>query len=408
MTSSNVSANVSETLIWETVGSTRTLSGYKENSITKSIRSTAIVSNKFVITLADFTPTISSSGRPSNNLNWDDIATGFSVSVVNPTDFASQYISSVKSITATSGSISNLSNFVAGAYSATPSGGINWSRQFTSNATSYLRPISTTIVGGSVSADLKFNYFSSGSESEYTSQVATLTINWATPSVTVSLSTLSGQTFLTTYASANYTVSTTGMTNSSNYTHNCVATGGTLSTSTGSGVMTFTNAVHKDNISATRSISNTTTLSRPIGVTGTVYTAQINSTNALSAANFTYPTIWLWTGSTATKPTRTDIVSGTTFQGAVNQLGSQAKTFDGMVNNSATVPRAFWFIVRSSTSQPTTFKTGASASLLSDVVPNTGSTVGLGPDSLPSGYVLESYSLYGLTLQPGNTYVSIS
>ena len=64
-------------------------------------------------------------------------------------------------------------------------------------------------------------------------------------------------------------------------------------------------------------------------------------------------------------------------------------------------------MVRSAASQPTTFQTGASSSLLSDVGVTT-STLNLEPDSPPSGYSAEQYNLYGITLQPGNTYVSIS
>jgi hypothetical protein len=406
--SGNATANVSETLVWTTNSSTRVLTGYKEGSVVKTIRSAEFLNNKFTITLAEFTPTISASALPSNNLNWDISAGGFSVTANNPSDFDSQYISSVKSITATSGSISNLSTFVAAAYSATPAGGVNWTRQFTIDASSYIRPQSTTVNGGTVSADVVFNYNNGSSEVEFTAQKATFTVNWATPTTSVSLSALSGQTFLSTYTSTSYTVSVTGITNSSNYVHNCVATGGTLSSATGSGTMTFTDPVHKDNAGVSRSITNTTTLTRPANVTGTSYSVQATANSALSGATFTYPTVWLWTNSTATKPTRSDIVSGTAFSGSATQLGNQAKTFSGVVNNSAAVPRAFWFAVRASTAQPSTFKTGASSSLLSDVVPNTGSTVGLAPDSIPSGYTPESYNLYGITLQPGNTYVSIA
>ena len=77
------------------------------------------------------------------------------------------------------------------------------------------------------------------------------------------------------------------------------------------------------------------------------------------------------------------------------------------MNNPNATPRAFWFMVRSAASQPTTFQTGASSSLLSDVGVTTG-TVDLEPDTPPTGYSAETYNLYGITLQPGNTYVSIS
>jgi len=78
------------------------------------------------------------------------------------------------------------------------------------------------------------------------------------------------------------------------------------------------------------------------------------------------------------------------------------------VNNSDSNPRAFWFAVRNSVIQPTTFKTGASAGLLSDVSTTDGGTIGLIQTTAPSGFVAESYHLYGFTLQPGTTYVEIS
>ena len=64
-------------------------------------------------------------------------------------------------------------------------------------------------------------------------------------------------------------------------------------------------------------------------------------------------------------------------------------------------------MVRSAANQPSTFQTGASSSLLSDVG-TTNTTLDLEPDSPPAGYSAETYNLYGIVLQPGNTYVSIS
>jgi hypothetical protein len=78
-----------------------------------------------------------------------------------------------------------------------------------------------------------------------------------------------------------------------------------------------------------------------------------------------------------------------------------------MINNTVSVPRVFWFGVRASAVQPTSFQTGVNASLLNDVT-RTAATVLLFPDITPSGYNSELYNLYGLILQPGNTYVSIS
>ena len=107
------------------------------------------------------------------------------------------------------------------------------------------------------------------------------------------------------------------------------------------------------------------------------------------------------------RQTRGDVVNNDQFESAVTELSHQTKTFSQTVNNSDSVPKCFWFMVRSAASQPTTFQTGASSSLLSDVSTTTG-TLDLEPDSPPGGYTAETYNLYGIILQPGNTFVSIS
>jgi hypothetical protein len=45
--------------------------------------------------------------------------------------------------------------------------------------------------------------------------------------------------------------------------------------------------------------------------------------------------------------------------------------------------------------------------LLSDVAVTTGNSVNLEPDSPPAGYSAVTYTLYGITLQAGSTYLSI-
>jgi hypothetical protein len=115
----------------------------------------------------------------------------------------------------------------------------------------------------------------------------------------------------------------------------------------------------------------------------------------------------VFTASTSNVPTRATYVTGTTFQAGVTTLGDQVKTLSGSINNPSASPQALWFAVKSSASQPTVFQTGASISLLSDTTV-TSNTVSLEPDSPLSGYTAVSYNLYGITLQSGNTYVSIS
>jgi hypothetical protein len=396
-----------ETLVFTTSGTYRTLTGVYEDGVTKTVRSADFNNNTLRITLATFTPTISATGLASNSLSWDVPATGFTVTVDNPVDFTSEYVSAVDSIAATTGTITSLASFTAAAKSATPAGGVDWTQSFTTNGSSYLRPTSSTIAGGSVAAQVQFLYYNGSSTATYTTSNASISMSWATPTMGLSLGSLTGQTFLGSYSSTSYTTSVTGMSSSSNYNHSISATGGTASSATGSGTFTFTAPVHKDNTATARTVTNTTTFTRPVGVTGTQYTATLNSTTANPSASFTYPSFWLFTSSTSSAPTRADIIDGFGFDGVVTVLGDQVKALAGSIINSAAGPQALWLGVRTSASQPTTFKTGASASLLSDVSVTTGNTVNLEPDSPLSGYSPVSYTLYGITLQSGSTYVSI-
>ena len=243
-----------------------------------------------------------------------------------------------------------------------------------------------------------------------------MSLSWATASHSLSKSNVSGKTFLKTYTSTSYNTSVNNINSSSNTSHALTASGGSLSTTSGSGsvsgTFTFTSPIHKDNTSDTRTVSNTTTFTRPINVTGTSYTVDQSTTTSNVSASFSYPSFWTWTTAVGSPPAIADIINdsqSTGFESAVNQLGDQTKNFSVQsVNNSDSNPRAFWFAVRNSASQPTTFKTGASAGLLSDVSTTDGGTISLIPDSAPAGLTSESYHIYGFTLQPGTTYVEIS
>jgi len=392
-------------LVFTTSGSNRNVTGFKESGVTYPVRSTAFVGGALQFTLASFTPGLSASITPSTSLNWDVPATGFSVSVTNPSDFTSQYISNVYSITASTGSVSTLGTFTAGSPSPTPAGGVSWNQSFTLGS-GYIYSTSTTIVGGSASGTISFVANNNGTSSQYTPTNASFSVNWATPSISISTTALSGSTFLNSYASTSYNISVSGITTASNYSHAVTGTNGTVTNASGSGTLNFTNNIHKDNTGTARTASVTTTFTRPSTVTGSSYTATLSGSSSVSAS-FTYPSVWLFTSSASNPPARANIVSGTGFQGTVNILGNQQKTFAGSVTNSQGTPQEFWLAVRASASQPTTFQTGASAALLSGVSYVT-STVALQPDSPLPGYNAETYNLYGITLQPGSTYVSIS
>jgi hypothetical protein len=392
-------------LVFTTNGYSRTVTGYKESTTTYPVRTTSFSGGLLEFVLASFTPTLTATAAPSATLNWDVPVSSFTVTVDNPFDFPSQWISNVYSLAAVTGSISSLSTFSAGAKSMTPAGGVDWVQTFTVAGSAYIYSSSNTITGGTSTSTIQFVASDSGSSSVF-ANTATLTVNWRTPTLSCSVTALSGNTFLETYTSTTYTVSITNITDPANYLTSVTPTGGTVNNSNTSGTFTFTTPVHKNNTSTTRKVDVLTTFTRPVAVQGTAYSADLSS-NASVSATFTYPSFWIFTSSTSSPPSRADIIDGTGFESAATVLGNQVKTYAAYVNNADASPKAFWLGVRTSASQPTSFKTGASPSLLSDVS-YTSSSVNLEPDSPPSGYIAESYSLYGITLQPGTTYVSIS
>ena len=405
-----VGSRGSNNLVFTNIGTTRKLTGYIDpNGSQYPVRTTELLAGAFVINLASFTPITTSAVLPAISINWDISCAGFSVSVVNPLDFPTEYLSSVNSLVVRSGAITtNLTSYTKTGPSATPAGGIPWTQTFSTNGIGTIRPISTTIAGGTAGATVVFN-----SKSDTTPEVAfpdittTWSVTWNTPTLAISMVDPTGSTFLQTYTQAPYTINITGMTNPSNYTTSVTAVGGTVSNLTGQGNFIFDTPVHKDNTNLTRSVNVVATFSRPSAVTGSAYTAQLTASDLILAPTFTYPSFWIFTASTSAPPTRTIVVSGSAFTTGVTVLANQVKTFAGLVSNTLAIPRVFWFGVRSSIVQPTVFQTGASASLLSGVTAVT-RTVQLSPDTVPSGYVLENYNLYGIVLQPGNTYVSIS
>jgi hypothetical protein len=128
-----------------------------------------------------------------------------------------------------------------------------------------------------------------------------------------------------------------------------------------------------------------------------------------SSVSFVYPTYYVFTADSSTPPIVTTLVNGNVPASGVTANNSGGKVLSTTINNSGVDPQALWFCVRSSASQPTTFQTGASAALLSSYIVGNANTVALYPNPLPSGWTTnENYSCYAITLQPGNTYVSIA
>jgi len=198
------------------------------------------------------------------------------------------------------------------------------------------------------------------------------------------------------------------MNSGSNYAHLVGSTGGTGTNSSGNGTFNFTTPIHKDTTLANLGLTLATTFTRPVNVTGTSYTAILNK-SASPTASFTYPSFYYFTVGTSTVPTRADIITGSAFDALVTVLGNQQLGIATVeITNPNAYASAFWFGLRSSLTQPTNFKTGTSPSLMNDVAMTNGGTVSLEPDSPPAGYSSVSYTLYGITLQIGKTYVLIS
>ena len=369
----------------------------------------------FALQLATFSPNFTSTTTPGASLKWDEPCTGFRVLVDNPTDFTTQYISSVHSLETTAGFVGKLSDFIAGTKTPTPVGGGDWTQIFTTQltigVTGVIRPISDTITGGSAAANVRYNSFS-GSESLFTSS-STISVTWETPGLEINTNSLSGQTFLTTYTSTPYTLSVSGLSFSSNRVHSVSTSTGTITNTTGDGTFTFTTPIHKDNASTPRTVSTVTTFTRPASVTGASYTAVLTRTSTVSAS-FTYPSFSVFTIGTTNPPKPSNIISGNGFATGVTVLGHEARTLERVVDNDGTSAIAFWLGIRGDLAAPGSFQAGAvnldgTVGLMS-VVSSTKAKdpVNLEPDSPPAGYTSVPYALYGITLQPGKTYVKIT
>ena len=353
--------------------------------------------------VARFSPSVSANGQ---SRYWDQPVSQWTVTVDNPTDFTANYVSGVKSpLTSVANGVvtTDVTLYSTSGPSVTPDGGVDWTQTFSTDVDSPIFSSGTGLTGGSASAAVSFL----DKNQDTISETATISFSWLNASSSISFNNLSGNNFLQLYSSVGYNLTISNLSNSSNASTTITTGQGTLSNSSDDGTMTFTTPIHKDNNSG-RTITATTDFTRPSTVTGTEYTTQRVVSDSSISASFTYPSFRIFTSSTSNPPSRADIVDTNDFDSSVvTELGNQVKTLSQTINNSESLAQCMWFAVRSSASQPTSFQTGSSSSLLSDVTP-TETTVSLEPDSPAAGYVAEGYNLYGITLQPGNTYVSIS
>ena len=379
----------------------RTTASFFEDDNEYSIRAISLVDDQIQVELANFSPLFSVSGQ---SLKWDQPASGFNVSVENPDDFPSRFIADVDIINNSTGVTPVISNYFSNGPNIAPDGGVDWERGFNITDSAAIYSNGNGLSGGSAFLDICFIEDDGSIFSDVSERV---NFNWANANSTVSFRNLSGKNFLEYYSKVNYTVSITGMQNNSNVDITIEPQQGSLSNASGSGVMTFTNYLHKDNNSG-RTLDLTATFTRPASVTGVEYSVIDNDDDTTISASFTYPSFSVFTVDNATVPTRENIVSEFDFSSDVEEYSNQDKDISGFITNSADVPQCFWFGVRGSASQPTVFQTGPSASLLSDVTITSGYTVELHPDVPAPDYNPVSYKLYGITLQPGDTYVRIA
>jgi len=173
-------------LVFSENGDQRILTGFVDpDGETFGVRTTAITSSgTFVINLASFTPIFAGSVLPAVSLNWDQTVTGFRVTVNNPDDFLTKYISSVFSIESLTGFVTtDESLYTRPGPNVTPNYGIDWEETFFTTASAVFRSTSSSIAGGSASARIKFNVtdISDGLETEYLTSSTVVSVNWATP-----------------------------------------------------------------------------------------------------------------------------------------------------------------------------------------------------------------------------------
>ena len=390
---------------WLTSGSRdqfRTTNLFVEDSSSLPIRAVRLVDDQIEVELAFFSPEFSAS---SKSLYWDQPATEFTVNVDNPDDYLERYIASTKSLTNPSATFHpTLSDYTEGAPTALPDGGVDWSQTFYTNENAQIFTPSRNLSGGSVSSRISFE---DDDGTPWEDDLPQIKFNWRTANMTASKSVLSGKNFLEFYTTVDYDISISNMSNPDNHTTSVIPTGGFVSNTSGDGTMTFDVGLHKDN-DVDRNLYIETIFQRPAEVAGEEYSVSKDVMFENFDPSFQYPSFYIWTESVNTSPTREDIVDEFDFDSQVVEVGHQKKNLATFIQNNSSVPRAFWFGVRKSISQPSSFKTGTSSSLLIDTVVTGPYTLDLEPDAPLEDYSAEQYKVYGITLQPGSTYVRIS
>jgi len=381
----------------------RVSSTFNELNDEYNIRTVRINPNGLLeIEIATFSPEVAAENQI---LAWDQPATHFTVNVDNPTDFASRYIKYVGAITNNNGFHPVLADYAAEAQSQVPAGGIDWTQTFDTTGVASISSNGTGLAGGNASADIVFY----DDNDEAWNNYGTINISWQNASTNINFNNLVGQHFLGKYNTIGYNVNISGINDINNNTITIlIPTGGDVSNNGGGGTMTFNTPLHKNNNDNSRIIYLNTEFFRSDDVTGSMYSVIASDSAENINANFTYPSFYIWTTNSSTVPTRNNIITGNDFAAGVTELGNHTKDISTFITNADVDPRCFWFAVRTDTTQPTVFETGPTSTLLSTVSVTIGNFIDLEPDIPDPGYIAENYTLYGITLQPGDTYVRIN
>lgn len=430
---------------------------YQRNLVTyfdadgpKSIRQYVTYTNPvgggqmFAVQLASFSPTLEVSNySPRQYLRWDEPFTSFTVRVSNPSDYISQYISSVINLASDQGikdeSTTTLGEFVApfsadaivpAGGNSTIGGGTGWTQIFrTSNTTTQglIRSKTTNISGGAAAATIHFRSITNGgAEQLYTSSSLAINVSWSDASNSLNINSNSGNIFLNPYLSTTYTSNHGGTINAP--VHTLTPVGGSITSNT-EGTFTYSSPVTPFTTTSGITLQLSSRFTRPTGV---AQTGSYASTNALAAqqisASFVYPSFYMFTDSISTEPGINDIVNGTDYRtsGTLPNPNTTSKVYkltdkQTTIGTSASavpigVPpytsAGFWFgVLKSSDITLSTF--GSGSGVLNASQTDTTSTVKKIDRVLySSGANSITFTIYGFTVNPltsgGPTYVFAS
>ena len=444
--------NNSPLIFTEPTSSSRRLSRYRDSDgVIRTVRTASTSGSVFVITFATFTPSFAATYSPADaDLEWDEVFDNFTVSVTNPGDVdESDYISEVRAIINASGGVdTDLATYTTTGPNLTPAVGQNWMETFSTandgSGTAYIGPdtdASDGTDGGDASFTITFTHNTGdGSEILYANGELDFSINWKDPNTNLGfIEDLDDNTFLEAYEDINFNVNTTNMINANNISYNfSTQTNGSVPDNTVDNVrsynstFTFNTVVHKDNVGGdTLALTVTSTLDRPLGVTGSAYNVNDTSIDTVTNPSFKYPVYYLVTERIeGLVPSSSDFIVGDQFRAdddlEANVLVGPTETDDNLtsweqIQIDSLTPSGpdsiIWIAVPNESSthqnnQPNEFKVGTRGSSFDTIDTNDDSTYfeedvdfdrdGSVTDLSGTGYAAVPYRLYGFNFAPGS------